>query len=506
MALFTAVLFSGAFTPSDAEIAKLDDTLTQLKSKDDSTLKTNATMIDKILSSHNVTGGYENENYRYIYYMNLNATDKLALFVITEIKNPEYGFIKALGMQENFILLIDANSDKKLIWNGYVDNIKIGIIVDSHIIGLRYISTSQDKKITKKGITNAKGEFEYFEGGTIEFYVGNIKIGSTVPSSMVAITTIADTSEESNNIAVFLQTIDSDGNTDNGIQISSSVDEHAKRDNISNLQFDKTFNDEFDKIKPELFKHTANIPETVSVQQALEHSSKSARLSSIKEFDLYKAIANEKNYGDGHFYNADILENDQRKRLYLWIWEALLEKEMAIEGNILKLASTNIDDIEEQRNIANHYIKLAQGVLTVLSLNENGTLVNLSKEAGVNSIKYSLTKLTSLTISGCEAIVKIYDGKGEVLEKKDNGFCTNMISILNPLDGDAKFLNPILSNFLPSVLPDIIKGFEFKWSNIKSLYKLKIEPPSVGNILLSGLGITNDLIGGFLVHQMLKKI
>ena len=39
MALFTAVLFSGAFTPSDVEIAKLNDTLTQLKSKDDSTFK-----------------------------------------------------------------------------------------------------------------------------------------------------------------------------------------------------------------------------------------------------------------------------------------------------------------------------------------------------------------------------------------------------------------------------------------------------------------------------------
>jgi surface protein len=119
MALFTAILFSGAFTPSGEEIAKLDDTLTQLKSKDDSTLKTNATMIDKILSSHNVTGGYENDNYRYIYYMNLNATDKLAIFVITEIKNSEYGFIKTLGMQKDFIMLIDANAPNKLVWKGY---------------------------------------------------------------------------------------------------------------------------------------------------------------------------------------------------------------------------------------------------------------------------------------------------------------------------------------------------------------------------------------------------
>ena len=122
MALFTAILFSGAFTPSSAEITKLNDTLTQLKSKDDATLKTNGAMIDKILSSHNVTGGYENENYRYIYYMNLNATDKLAVFVITEIKNSEYGFIKALGMQKDFIMLIDANAPNKLVWSGYAED------------------------------------------------------------------------------------------------------------------------------------------------------------------------------------------------------------------------------------------------------------------------------------------------------------------------------------------------------------------------------------------------
>jgi len=85
-------------------------------------LKTNGAMIDKILSSHNVTGGYENDNYKYIYYMNMDATNKLAVFVITEIKSPEYGFIKTLGMQENFILLIDANSDKKLVWKGYTED------------------------------------------------------------------------------------------------------------------------------------------------------------------------------------------------------------------------------------------------------------------------------------------------------------------------------------------------------------------------------------------------
>lgn len=119
MTLLSAMVWGGAFTPSSAEISQLDNALSELKAKEDTTLKANTTMIDKLISSHNVTGGYENSNYRYIYYMNLNDTDRLAIFIITQIKNPNFALVKSLNMQEDFVILIDANSANKVVWSGY---------------------------------------------------------------------------------------------------------------------------------------------------------------------------------------------------------------------------------------------------------------------------------------------------------------------------------------------------------------------------------------------------
>ncbi len=119
IALSSAMLFSNAFNPSANEKSNLDGTLNKLMYQDDSALKSNHTILNKLLSSHNVIGGYEDKNYKYTYYMNLSATDKLAIFIITKINNPNYGLIKSLNMKENFILLIDANTQKKLVWAGY---------------------------------------------------------------------------------------------------------------------------------------------------------------------------------------------------------------------------------------------------------------------------------------------------------------------------------------------------------------------------------------------------
>ena len=116
-----------------------------------------------------------------------------------------------------------------------------GIIVDAQISGLRYTSISKDGKQTKIGITNSKGEFEYFNDGNTSFYVGKIKIAETSPQKMIAITALAITEIESKNIARFLQTIDSDSNPDNGIQISGSVDHNSSRDNFPELNFDDSF-------------------------------------------------------------------------------------------------------------------------------------------------------------------------------------------------------------------------------------------------------------------------
>lgn len=377
-----------------------------------------------------------------------------------------------------------------------------GIVVDSQIIGLRYKSTSPSGQVME-GVTNSKGEYKYFEKGITEFFVGEIKVGTANSKKYVAITTLFNSNVESENLAVFLQTIDHDSDPVNGIEILPSVDHHAKRFNY--LTFDETFNDNFEYIKPELFKHTANLPATVSVENAIGHASKSSRLSSLNEFDLYKAIANEKNYRSGDYYNADVLENDQRKRVYLWIWEKLIAKEMEVEDELqFSKPSFDLENVEQTRNQIKKYLTYAESVMSIASLGK-GTHENLTKSGG-RTMSYNFAKLTSLTVGGCDAVVKLYDADtGDTLELSDNDLCKNMISVLNPVgDSTSKLAiaNPIMSSFLPELLPKLIHAQKMNWlhfntKSLRTISKMKVSKPDVISIALSIAQIANDFGGAY---------
>jgi len=378
--------------------------------------------------------------------------------------------------------------------------LSVGLVVDSQIIGLRYKSVSPTGYI-KEDITNAKGEYEYFEGGTTGFYVGEIKVGDIESKKFVAITSTVSTEKESENIAVFLQTIDEDSNPENGIQISSTVDQHAQR--ITDFKFDDTFNENIDYVKTELFKHAANIPATVSVENAINHSSKSERLSSLHEFDLYKAIANEKNYRGGDYYNADVLENDQRKRVYLWIWQKLIAKEMDIEDELqFTKPEFDIDNVEQTRNQVKKYLDYAESVVSIASLGK-GAHESLVK-AGSRTMSYSFAKLTSLTVGGCGAVVKLYDADtDDTVELSDSDLCTNMMKVINPVGDSASKLaiaNPIMSGFLPELLPKLIHAQKMNWlhfntKSLRTISKMKVGKPDVISIALSIAQISNDFYG-----------
>lgn len=125
--------------------------------------------------------------------------------------------------------------------SGGQDNTLTGRFVDGPVSGLRYSTASQS------GMTSANGEFLYQSGETVSFYVGDILIGQAPaagtltpfdlagmapPQSAVDIRkTInrlissdqVEPLEKAANIAVFLQTIDSDGELSNGIQVPSQL-------------------------------------------------------------------------------------------------------------------------------------------------------------------------------------------------------------------------------------------------------------------------------------------
>ena len=98
-----------------------------------------------------------------------------------------------------------------------------GIFIDSFVSGLSYFTE------TKSGFTDENGNFDFVEGETVTFLIGEIILGSGPATENMSPIDIATTeganiySAEVKNIAAFLQSLDSDNNPENGIQISQAT-------------------------------------------------------------------------------------------------------------------------------------------------------------------------------------------------------------------------------------------------------------------------------------------
>ncbi|WP_339648296.1 alpha/beta fold hydrolase [Halopseudomonas pelagia] len=97
-----------------------------------------------------------------------------------------------------------------------------GTFVDSPVVGLRYESSSLE------GETSASGSFQYRQGETVSFHLGEIKLGEgygeriMTPASLVA--DAADSADPvALNISRLLQTLDADANLNNGIQLTDAI-------------------------------------------------------------------------------------------------------------------------------------------------------------------------------------------------------------------------------------------------------------------------------------------
>jgi len=135
-----------------------------------------------------------------------------------------------------------------------------GQFIDSPVEGLRY------ETVTLSGTTNSSGEFDYMTGETVTFYIGDFALGSATGAARITPfelagsnipVTAAEVSNaiddfynayegESNNtplnvslnMATFMQTIDLDGDPDNGITIPA---EFATAMNGQTIDFTQSF-------------------------------------------------------------------------------------------------------------------------------------------------------------------------------------------------------------------------------------------------------------------------
>ncbi len=113
-------------------------------------------------------------------------------------------------------------------------------LVDGIVAGVAYLTSSG-----LSGMTDDNGSFEYREGDSVTFLVGNVVVGTAsaddLANGQVFLQDLAnvDRSDLNNeyveNMAVFLQSLDADGNPANGISISAAT-HAALADTSLNLQ------------------------------------------------------------------------------------------------------------------------------------------------------------------------------------------------------------------------------------------------------------------------------
>lgn len=96
-----------------------------------------------------------------------------------------------------------------------------GVFIDAAVQGLGFTSG------TFTGRTDSNGRFNYRTGETVTFTLGRTTLGSAPGGDVVTPLTLAGTSDETDqrvvNVARFLQSLDADGNPENGIVLDDAV-------------------------------------------------------------------------------------------------------------------------------------------------------------------------------------------------------------------------------------------------------------------------------------------
>ncbi|WP_213687021.1 hypothetical protein [Acinetobacter sp. WY4] len=110
-----------------------------------------------------------------------------------------------------------------------------GVLTDAVIAGVRYVTSSG-----ATGFTNDDGEFNFNEGETVKFYIGDVQLGDEIEAKeRVTPLDLAETENARLNLLVFLQSLDGD-DKDDKLQISTATTDALKNQSIN---FDQPYND-----------------------------------------------------------------------------------------------------------------------------------------------------------------------------------------------------------------------------------------------------------------------
>jgi len=115
---------------------------------------------------------------------------------------------------------------------------RTGVFIDSPVAGLDYQGST-----TPAGQTDAEGGFRYRVDETIRFFIGDLELGSAVGAEQLTPLSIVTGAESASdqrvtNMLILLQTLDADGNLNNGIQITHEIRQEVSF-NAGNINFDQ---------------------------------------------------------------------------------------------------------------------------------------------------------------------------------------------------------------------------------------------------------------------------
>jgi hypothetical protein len=136
-----------------------------------------------------------------------------------------YRFKKQIWLTAALLLTLTAcggGGDSTTATATATETVSTGVFIDSAVEGLQY------ETATRSGTTNSLGEYDYLAGETVTFSIGGIVLGSTIAGPVVTpLSLVPDATSATNpvvtNIVRLLLSLDSDGDPDNGITISSEV-------------------------------------------------------------------------------------------------------------------------------------------------------------------------------------------------------------------------------------------------------------------------------------------
>lgn len=116
------------------------------------------------------------------------------------------------------------------------DQVLTGTLLDAPVINIDYRTDTQE------GVTNAQGEFNYLEGERVFFSIGDLNLPSAAGDEVVTPMDMVGFQDSEDfrvvNIIRLLQSLDDDGNPDNGITITETAKNSATQVNFGLLQED----------------------------------------------------------------------------------------------------------------------------------------------------------------------------------------------------------------------------------------------------------------------------